>query len=166
MQKQSNLFRSCIPLWLIFTIFASSLTQAQSASGPQYTIAVIGRLDGYTSNGSSGYGISPDGKVTGKVSIGAGATATTHAFIYQNGMKTDLGELGDYATIGSIGYSINANGQVAGSSYVRTSIPVRHAFLYSDGYMQDLGSLGSTESYGYGINANGDVTGCTTARSA
>lgn len=159
MQKHSKLFRSCTLLGLTLAAFVTGQVQAQAL--PSYTITKIDPLGGY--NGSSyGYGISPDGQVTGKSTTAIGSL---HAFRYANGVLKDLGALGNDSKLefyNSEGRSINANGQVAG--YGATgNYKVPHAFLYSDtfGGMRDLGSLDGSSSYGYGINATGDITGQT-----
>ena len=83
------------------------------------------------------------------------ATGATHAFIYSNGVMTDLGTLPGGTYI--IPSAINDSGQVVG--YSMTAAGVAHAFLYSNGVMADLGTFGGRDSFATAINNSGQVTG-------
>jgi len=122
----------------------------------------IGTLGG---QGAKAAGINAAGKVVGWSDI-TGNTAE-HAFVYANGLMSDLGVLPGGAS--SEANAINAAGEVTG----RASLPssdseqfIQHAFLYAGGVMRDLGTLSrpSGDSEGYAINDHGDVTG--TARTS
>jgi probable HAF family extracellular repeat protein len=76
------------------------------------------------------------------------------AFMYDNGVVTDLGTLGG---VNSHGIGINSAGDVAGQASLASGIS--HAFLYSGGVMTDLGTLGGTYSTAYAINDSSDVVG-------
>jgi probable HAF family extracellular repeat protein len=83
------------------------------------------------------------------VVVGARATGdSTRAFIYRDGVRTDLGE----PTVRSEATAINARGQVVGSMDGR-------AFLYEDAALRDLGTLGGNNSVARGINTRGEVVG-------
>ena len=94
------------------------------------------------------YGINARGQVVG---FGAGF----HAFLWDNGMTTDLGTLPGGSQF-SEAWAVNAQGQVVGN----TTDFNRHAFLWQNGVMSDLGTLpGRNESAATGINSRGQVVG-------
>jgi probable HAF family extracellular repeat protein len=102
---------------------------------------------------SRGYGINDAGTVVGQ-STNADLTQR-HAFVYQNGVMTDLGTLGGDE---SIAYAINNAGRIVGES--KTASGAWHAFLYENGQMKDLGVLaGHLWSTAQGINEAGDIVG-------
>lgn len=75
------------------------------------------------------------------------------AFLWENGVMTDLGSLGTQ----SGAYGINDAGQVVGN----TEVPGGgyHAFVWQSGTMTDLGTLGGSYSTAYAINNSGQVVG-------
>jgi probable HAF family extracellular repeat protein len=76
------------------------------------------------------------------------------AFLYRDGVLTDLGAPGASAGLqaASFATSVNARNDVVGSMN-------GHAFLYADGAMRDLGTLGGNGSVAKGINDHGQVVG-------
>lgn len=79
-----------------------------------------------------------------------------HAFLWQNGMMSDLGSLGGTYRAAC---GINNLGQVVG--YSQTNDGTDHAFLWQDGTITDLGTRGGkdTGSVACGINDAGQVVG-------
>lgn len=76
-----------------------------------------------------------------------------HAFLYENGVMTNLGTLGgDF----SHAAGINNLGQIVGQSY--TSSGQEHAFVYENGSMIDI-SMGCGVSNGFKINEAGQIVG-------
>lgn len=88
------------------------------------------------------------GTVVGSINDGT----ATRAFMYKDGVVTDLGNLGTDASASSSANAINDRGQVVGNSN-------NHAFLYENGAMRDLGTLGGSSSIAKGIDDHGDVVG-------
>jgi probable HAF family extracellular repeat protein len=114
---------------------------------------------GTTSVQSVALGINKSGAVTGDVQspccddIGL----ETRAFLYREGVMTDLGTLGGMFTIGN---GINDTAQITGYSFLSaSSSALFHAFLYSNGTMTDLGAQGDIGSVGTAINNSGQITG-------
>src|SRR5205823_1815721 len=83
-----------------------------------------------------------------------------HAFLWQNGVMTDLGAFGQ---VNSEAEAINDAGQVVGSFFseaISGPPAMQRAFLYADGKMTDLGTLpGYDRSYAHDINNAGQVVG-------
>lgn len=92
--------------------------------------------------------INGSGVVVGSIKDGT----ATRAFMYRDGVVTDLGNLGTDANASSSANAINARGQVVGNSN-------NHAFLYENGAMRDLGTLGGASSIAKGIDSHGDIVG-------
>jgi probable HAF family extracellular repeat protein len=97
-----------------------------------------------------------------------GANKGQRAFVWSNGVMTNLGSLGTDASGngGSQAAAINTSGQVAGNStyYVNGTSMGSRAFVWSNGVMTNLGTLG-TDSKGQGgssaraLNDSGQVVG-------
>src|SRR5437667_191282 len=117
----------------------------------------LGTLGG---NESGGYYINNEGQVVGASAINTTCDhssqfgATTHSFLWENGVMRDLGTLGgDDSTPASI----NDAGEIVGGADLPGS-EVEHAFLWRNGVMTDLGTLGSW-SHAEAINSTGQVVG-------
>ncbi len=105
---------------------------------------------------SGAHAVNSNGQVTGYIARDfRSVNGTYRAFLYGDGVYTDLGTLGG---VRSEGYAINASGQVVGASDGR-------AFLYSEGAMIDLGTgadysgLTDPDYAAYGINSAGQIVG-------
>ena len=122
----------------------------------------LGHLPG--TNYTVGYGINNLGQIAGystwvstRQPPDPSPTGTyNRAFLFSNGVMTDIGTLGgDYC----FGFGINDSGQITGHSYLSGRSGPSHAFFYSNGMMTDIGTLGGGDSSGFGINASGQITG-------
>ncbi len=92
------------------------------------------------------------------------AATQWRAFMWQNGVMTDLGTLGTGND--AVAGLLNATGQVAGISYTNTTanhttgVPTQDPFFWEQGNsMVDMGTLGGTFGYPNWINSNGQVVG-------
>jgi probable HAF family extracellular repeat protein len=94
----------------------------------------LGTLGGYQ---SAPRGLNDLGQVVGESTT---ATGEWHAFLWEDGVMTDLGTLGGSY---SAAYGINNVGQVVGGSRTATSSWER-AFLWQDGAMTELAALPGT----------------------
>ncbi len=119
------------------------------------TIIDLGVLPGRTH--SYAFGINNDGQIVGTSSNDDVFTTTAErdAFLWENGVMTDLGPRDvNYNTA----YSINDLGQVVGWSNSVTG-PI-HAFLWHDRQVTDLGVLPDTEySEARAVNNAGQIVG-------
>ncbi|MBS0587039.1 MAG: DUF3466 family protein [Proteobacteria bacterium] len=87
-----------------------------------------------------------------------GVSSSNHAFLYDNGLMTDIGDLGYGYDVYAEG--INEAGQIVGTSLNGTGTGFSRAFIYTNGTMISLGTLGGGgSSYGFDINNLGDAVG-------
>ena len=105
------------------------------------------------------YAINDAGQIAGMLPYDpdAAGNCESHAFLFSNGIYSDIGP--GYA------YALNASGQVTGISYILGGPPNYYqtspeVFLYSNGTTTRLGALaGDDSSEGRAINASGQMVG-------
>ncbi|MBN1345420.1 MAG: DUF3466 family protein [Phycisphaerae bacterium] len=100
------------------------------------------------------FAINNAGQVVGEF----GYDGTYRAWLYDNGVVTDIGTLPGYT--GAVAFGINDLGQIVGYAEHAggSSLPM-HAFLYDNGTFTDLGTLGQSSSYATAVNNLGQVVG-------
>src|SRR6187401_2604951 len=121
----------------IAILSVSIFVSAVSAGDPLYTVTDLGTLGGPVSGAVA---INNNGQIVGSsnITLTGSGFPVSHAFLYENGIMTDLGALAAGASSGAQG--INDSGQVVGISSTANDGP-QHAFLYQNGTMTDLGTL-------------------------
>jgi probable HAF family extracellular repeat protein len=119
---------------------------AASYNGFVYENETMTNLGITTGTNVEVYGINAHRQIVG----GDPYAVNGHAFLYDNGVTTDLGSIGGFTK--SSANAINDSGQVAGSAD-------GHAFLYDHGTFAIAGTFGGQESIAQGINNNGQVVG-------
>jgi probable HAF family extracellular repeat protein len=95
-----------------------------------------------------------------------GAPVYQHAFLWQDGVMTDLGTLGGDAIVEgdvSAASALNEHGQIVGLS--STASGDTHAVLWQNGAVTDLGTLGGNSSSASDINNRGQIVGTSTTAS-
>ena len=103
---------------LRFAILLATLICTQAASAyAQYSITNLGGL--VPGAGGTAYGINNKGQVAGQSAIYTTNGSVSRAFLWQNGVMTDLGTLGGFGFAAAFG--INDSGQVVGAAETATS---------------------------------------------
>ena len=179
--------RMCTTAMAIFTLLVIPVwvaaQQQQKANKPRYKLIDLGTL------GGPGSSFGPFNQVIlneAGTAVGGADTSTAdpnypnfspfiapnpldpfiqHAFLWQNGVLTDLGSLP--GTNSSYVNWVNASGVAAGNSENGSidpllGFPEVRAVVWNSGQMTDLGTLGGNESSAAAINRHGWVVGATT----
>ena len=129
---------------------APSPSSAVSATASGYVAVDLGTLGGTY---SEALGINHSGQIVGQSTTAAGGSP--HAFIWQNGVMTDLGTLDPHYQF-TKAVAINRAGKAVGES--QTASGNEHAFSWKQGVMKDLGAYpGANESFAADINRAGQV---------
>jgi probable HAF family extracellular repeat protein len=106
-------------------------------------------------NSGAATGVNRSDQVVGQFNGGSRRQAFSRAFLWQNGVFTDLGTLGGRSASAT---GINNSGQIVGSSLNASG--QNHAFVWQNGTMRDLGTLpGGAFSSAAAINDAGAIAG-------
>ncbi len=116
-----------------------------------YSVTDLDDLPG-GENASEAFAINNGGQVVGIGSV-AGAR---HAFLYSNGVMTDIGVVWDDQH-SSIAYDINDLGYVVGHSFGDNHD--NRSYLYNNGSVTDLNTLGGAYANAGSINNSNEVVG-------
>ena len=133
--------------WLTFLLV---VTAVQAAPPQRWTLVELGALHG---DGANAFAINNRGEVGGASRVGGGFAPNYHAFIWKNGVMTDVGAtLGDppgsaYSSIQAINDAGTAVGSVAPGG----------VHVWNDGIPTALG----IDGYADGINKSGAIVGTT-----
>jgi probable HAF family extracellular repeat protein len=145
-------------LMLLLALMALGLLNVGQSLAAEYVVFDVGTMGG---SKSEAHGINVHGDVAGGYWI-PGYSDIKHAFLYREGVMTDLGVGSCTASDAqSFAFRINDSGQIAGSAcFLLPSGNTTRAFMYDAGVMTDLGALysGGT-SWGTAINSSGHVAG-------
>jgi len=164
----------------VITVLAMSislpLAAQESVSSPtHYYVTNLGTLGGSASNGYGG--VNNRGWVTGDANLAG--DQTEHAFLWRDGVMTDLG------TLGGLNSSVSTpvkddKGQVVGAAQSATEDPLGEfwgaayfctaascegwqnlqlGFIWQDGLMTELPPIGGKNSEAFGVNNLGQVVG-------
>jgi probable HAF family extracellular repeat protein len=152
------------------------LAAQEAASSPiHYSVINLGTLGGSASNGYGG--VNNRGWVTGDANLSG--DQTEHAFLWRNGVMTDLGTLGGPNS--SVAFPVKNNrglvagtaqineidplGEYWGASYFCTNVNcqgwqnLQRGFRWQNDVITALSTLGGNNSTAFGVNDRGHVVG-------
>lgn len=145
---------------------AAQEQRPHSGKPQQYKLEILDTLGGTFGLGA---GLNNRGSVAGFASLPE--DSAVHAFLWQNGIITDLGTLGGPKSITTLNVPVNARGMMVGSSNILTPDPsgedfcgigftlICLPFVWQKGVMTALPLLGGNNGSANGINNRGQVVG-------
>jgi probable HAF family extracellular repeat protein len=122
------------------------------AATAAYIVRDLGTLGGLS---SWALGINDAGAVVGASALGAYPDTRSHAFVWRNGVMTDLGTLAGGQS--SQATAINQDGTIVGWSHNRAGD--MRAVRWKNGTKRSLGTLGGRNSQALAINVYGVIVG-------
>ncbi len=168
---------AAIAVFAILPISGRLVAQVEHATGNQihYSVQSLGTLGGTYSNGYGG--VNDRGWVTGDANLSG--DQTEHAFLWREGVMTDLGTLGGPNS--SVAFPVKNNrgliagsaqineidplGEYWGASYFCTSVNcqgwqnLQRGFRWQNDVITALPPLGGNNSTAFGVNDRGQVVG-------
>ena len=137
---------------------ASLMIPAAVAAAPAYVAVPLGTLGGASTYGT---GINARGQVSGWGDTDGTGAAHRHAFLYSDGVLTNLGTLAGGTQ--SFGYALNDAAQLAGSSNSAAGAVAACCHFPGGLDRRPQSILGAQVSNAYAINADGDAAGAARA---
>lgn len=135
-----------------FNVPGGSLRHAFQYSSSVMDLLPRGKYDPHR---TIAYDVNDAGQIVGVGTVDPDTLeGRSHAFLYANGVMTDLGTLAgpQYPTFLSTAFAINNRGEIAGAS--QDDIQRYHAFLYRNGVMTAIGDFGPAA-----MNDGGTIVG-------
>ncbi len=113
----------------------------------------------FNTSGGKVLGTSDAGHIAGSANTGSKSNlmGNAHAFMYYNGVLTDMGTLGGNT---SCAYAVNSSAVAVGcADVVADNVTYSRAFVWQNGVMTGLGTLGGANSCAFAINEAGAIVG-------
>jgi probable HAF family extracellular repeat protein len=168
-----SVFASAVLVTL--TVSLPVVAQVSGSSPSHYSVINLGTLGGSASNGYGG--VNNRGWVTGDANLSG--DQTEHAFLWRDGVMTDLGTLGglnssvptpvkdDKGLVvgGAQSATVDPLGEFWGAAYFCTANNcqgwqnLQLGFIWRDGVMSELQPIGGNNSEAFGINNRGQAVG-------
>lgn len=145
-------------LWFGFSVDANNTAVFQPYLWDKGSITELGSLVSPAHGFSIPVAMNDRGDVVGWSTRENGQGAFGHAFLWRDGVMTDLGAFEGTPVINySEPAAINDKGQIAGNSVIGNGFT--HPFLWENGVMTDLGGMDGGVTKAVAINASGQIVG-------
>ncbi|HEX9047604.1 MAG TPA: HYR domain-containing protein [Verrucomicrobiae bacterium] len=146
-----------LPVCSFVLVLTLALTVSMS-SAQNYTMLDLGFPQNIAGSASEGHGVNQRGAAVGTWWDGGSSHGNQYAFLYSNGVMTNLGTLKSGGYDYAIAYGINNSNRVVGQA-TSSGSATYHAFGEVNGVMTDLDNTGQSWSSANGINQCGQIVG-------